>query len=65
MRRERFKKYCGHWQRGFLDSDEALAKDHVRSDLRLSRNEVRIQKDRVVLLYTEWLRYLLIRSIPR
>ena len=61
---ERFKKYCGHWERGFLGSDEALAKEHVRSDLRLSRNEVRTQKDRVVLFYAEWLQYLLIRSKP-
>jgi len=43
-------------------SDEALAKDHVRSDLRLSRSEVRIRKERVVLFYAERLQYFLIRS---
>jgi len=32
------------------------------SAVRLSRNEVRTQKDRVVLRYTEWLQFLLIRS---
>jgi hypothetical protein len=30
---ERFKKYCGHAERGFLSFGEALAKEHVRSDL--------------------------------
>ena len=43
---ERFKKFCGRLRRGFLSSGEALATEHVRSDLRRSRNEARTQKDR-------------------
>jgi hypothetical protein len=39
-----------------------MFRQNVRSDVRLSRNEVRTQKERIVLLYAEWLRYLLIRS---
>ena len=30
---ERFKKYCGHLERGFLGFGEALAKEHVWEDL--------------------------------
>jgi uncharacterized protein (DUF39 family) len=45
---EPIKKYCGRAERGFLILGEALAKEHVRSDLRLSRNEAKNQKDRSV-----------------
>ena len=30
---ERFKKYCGRSERGFLGFGEALAKEHARSGL--------------------------------
>jgi len=43
---ERLKKYCSHAERGFLGFGEALAKEQVRSTLRLSRNEAKTQKDR-------------------
>src|ERR1700683_5614880 len=43
---EPLKKFCSRLQRRFLSSGDALATEHVRSDLRRSRNEARTQKDR-------------------
>jgi hypothetical protein len=43
---ERFKKYRGRSERGFLRAGEALAKEHAHGGLRLSRNEASTQKDR-------------------
>ena len=48
---ERLKKFGGRLGRGFLASGEALAKEHVRRDLRLSQNEPRSQKDRRSLFH--------------
>jgi len=45
----RFKKLCSHSGPGVLIFGEALAKEHVRSDLRLSRNKAKNQKHRLSL----------------
>ncbi len=53
--RERFKKYYGRSERGFFGFGEALAKEHVRSDLRLSRNDDKTKKDRSAFFFlSEW-----------
>jgi hypothetical protein len=45
-----------------LGFGEALAKEHARSGLQLSRNEAKTQKDRPLFHPAEWLQYFLNRS---
>ena len=55
---EHWQKRCNDEQPGFLNFGEASAKAQVCKTLKLSRNEVKTQKDRFWSLPTEWLQYL-------
>ena len=57
---ERLEKFCGRLKRGFLSSGEASATEHVRSDLRRSRNAARTQKDRSLSKFSNGYRISLI-----